>query len=777
MTHRVLVRQVLAGAVALSLVAVAPRIGAQSARVGCEEWDILGTAPAAQKQRVQACSPILREIPKIARLVERLNELAASGGANQATIDQFTRVLSDATKRLPADTARAVASTMADRFAESDQTSAQVLREIDRLRRDMEEWRDEIVTLESSAATADRARQAVRGAAADAITRLDFREATDILGRLEKKIDDTLTVLTATTLMDRAVNARDGSVQGQGDAISFLFSRGHEFSSVNWSGINLSGVNLFRDGAALNLSTATLHLANFARADLRAANLSETGLRFSMLDEAKLDRAVLDKSYAPFLSAVGASFRGARAKGANFFAGDFRNADFSNADLSGASFAFADLRDAHFDGANLTGTYFSGAILDKATFAGATVRETAVLGAVSDAFTFDKTQVAGLCRHESGPRMQWDVLINERYPGGRSDSGYEFEQVVHSQGFFDTFGDRSLPACSSPFDAANDFDVRFAGRGRMLLDRVYVSKAGRRAAVRERVAKHFALVQGMALASRLLRGTGDQQRSWAAEMAVNTAKTRAIGPPHINSDQLLLLALRHKALTVDDVDWKKMAEARHSFESRNRRFVADFEQISMFGRLFPASATRLDLPADYPAAYRRWTEGRVSQVPNQLVFMTAFTLNGAQAQADAEQFPVLATGLMRTTAEGLTVSNRGRPFGTNVAALAAKVGANDDRVLDAPANLDAAGVGRTLFVFPMNRRAYRIAPPRALFQVGSARQPDIHMEWEVTSVEAFSQGTGPKLLLIFVKPLEARAIVDGQVAWRGPVTTNGNVEK
>jgi hypothetical protein len=147
------------------------------------------------------------------------------------------------------------------------------------------------------------------------------------------KVNSGMDITAATTLLDRAVQARDGSSQGQNDAVATLLARGHDFSNVNWSGVSLKGAAL----SGGRFSGLVMHVGDLSGANLRGANLEKAGLRFANLEGARLDGAALQGVYAPFVSAQGAELTDAKLNGANFYGSDFRKANFTKATLAGTA--------------------------------------------------------------------------------------------------------------------------------------------------------------------------------------------------------------------------------------------------------------------------------------------------------------------------------------------------------------------------------------------------------------------------------------------------------
>ena len=178
------------GLLVLSLLFARPPIGrAQGAQVACESWTILGTDSKTTQRVQKARSQLLRDVPKLVALVEKLNAAQAADAKNAAAVQQFARVLSQTSRELPPALVTKLASSLAEKLSEgAQQSNAQLIRELERLRLDMEELQDKLNTSQAKKEVGQQVSGAVQGDAAEAISRLDFQRATDILSRLEQHI-------------------------------------------------------------------------------------------------------------------------------------------------------------------------------------------------------------------------------------------------------------------------------------------------------------------------------------------------------------------------------------------------------------------------------------------------------------------------------------------------------------------------------------------------------------------------------------------------------------
>lgn len=293
----------------------------------------------------------------------------------------------------------------------------------------------------------------------------------------------------ALRLLDRSIEARDGSLQGQIEAIESLLVLGYEFSGKDLSGVSLRAARL-TNGI---FTKVRMHGGDLSKVDARGANFADSGLRFVNLENASFREAVFTNSYAPFVWAKDVNFEKANLSKSNFFCADLRGANFKDGNLRGASFAFADLRGAKFDGADLTGAYLPGAVLDDATFINTIVDNTDFTGAVAETFGLSPKQLRGACKHPSEGELHIAVY--------RSGDSYPFNSILDWYPFSAT----SLPLCTTePLDL--DYNAAKDGyRWNIYLDRAPVSRAGREELFRDRVSAHKELLKTHLIASKVLK--------------------------------------------------------------------------------------------------------------------------------------------------------------------------------------------------------------------------------------------------------------------------------
>ena len=283
---------------------------------------------------------------------------------------------------------------------------------------------------------------------------------------------------SAQGTLDRVIRDRDGSSQGQVNAVELLVSQGYKFVGVNWSGINLSSVHL--DGAIL--SHAKLHLVDMSDGHLKNVNLATSGLRFANLSNTSISDSNLSEVYAPFLRAPQLSVEGSDMSFSNLSGSILSSATFYHVNFKGASFAFADLRNSHFKDSDLSQANFEGAILSGVDFEGSHIENTAFDGAVTDNLKMSDEQLQGRCRvqQSSGPpTFRYNMSLLEEWPSNKYDTGFEFEKLIEDVDDVPYAVYSALRVCTKTKDAVG-FDAQYPAEWGISIDRGIAEKAGRR---------------------------------------------------------------------------------------------------------------------------------------------------------------------------------------------------------------------------------------------------------------------------------------------------------
>src|SRR5688572_4885625 len=566
-------------------------------------------------------------------------------------------------------------------------------------------------------------------------------------------------VAAASALLDRAVKARDGSMQGQVEAVADLLANGHQFSSVNWSGVSMAGAQLAR----ATFRSARFHFTDFSYADGRGADFSDAGLRFALIDRATLSGANITSAYAPFLSAQNANLENAILSKGNFFDADFRGAKLSGAKLIGATLAFADLRGATLDNADLTGAYLLGAVMDATTSLKGTVfSDTDINGAAVATAGFTAAQRGGMCRHAtptaSGESMvRYNVELVERWPSQRFASGFEFDTFHRSEWAFRNFAEQWLPVCrSAPNGVAAEYDARYPADVTLSVDREYLSNAGRRRDAMRRVDERLTLIKAQLSATSNLQPEPGLRAKWEA-FTKNATSRVAPGPtPYVDADSMLLLMLARNALSAEQIDWVAQTRNRFTWEERSRNPQnGDPPLRSMWPPVF-AEGVSWEVASGAVALFRSWTMERAKRTPEKLTLTTTLTgsesVSGGQTVIPFQQVAFWGASWPRSVSDYVQQNKIDR----------SRVSANRSFELSGTYDVNAAPgrSRRALLALPSPVAEYRIVVPPAAAGKGSIVEVDL----TVDTLQTF-----PDSLLVFVTPGAARVMRGGTPAWSGTV--------
>jgi uncharacterized protein YjbI with pentapeptide repeats len=560
-------------------------------------------------------------------------------------------------------------------------------------------------------------------------------------------------VAAAQAQLDRVVAARDGSMQGQVEAIATLLAAGHQFDNVNWSGVSLPGAIV----AKTSLRNAVFHLTDLTKMDARGSDLTDADFRLALLNDASFNQAKLPSIYAGLASAQRSNFESADLTGSNLYASDLRGARFTKANLTDAVLAFADLRGANFDGADLTGAYLGGAIMDASTtFVGATFKDTDLIGASAAAIKLSTAQRAGICRHDDGPKIGqligWDFRVIERRT---TDRGENNSVLLHEESAFVNFADRWIPMCETPRRKRDDdFTPTMAGWESFGLSESVLRAGERRHEVASRVKTTIDTLEAQLHISRNLQPDPALVKTWTNQVQQAMGQTTPGPTPYIDADTGVLFALQHNITTLDRVDWLSQAWHRFLWELNPEYEISErkAERRSMWPMVFPSLAPwNTWLSQGIGETFKAWTIERSKRTPRLL---TVASHIGADRYA----------GPLRLDFAGIHDSHADE-FEKHLRTRAIPVDrAVSIRMLDAVTIFEAGNKERRRWIpvamLPQARAGYRIPVPMELG--GDFR---LEVDFTVERVEWFE-----KRLVFWLVPGEARAIRGDAVVWRGSLT-------
>lgn len=594
-----------------------------------------------------------------------------------------------------------------------------------------------------------RAWQALREGDVEAAERITS-VIEDMLPRL-KRIEQNTDMSAIVAVVDRALEMRNGSEQGQVSAIERLLAKGNTFTGYDFSGVSLSGGKL-RNG---DFSNGRFHFSALDHVDATLTNFDDTGLRFVDFTASNFTGANISNAFAPFVFAASPpNFSRSKIVLSNFLGAALTGADFSGAILRGTSFAFADLTGANFAGADLTETQFVGAVLDDANFDDAIFQETNVIGASARSVSLTDSQREGLCRapiaFRHGAYTEISISLSESYPSARYASGTGYDDFY--SGYFGSTNmtDKSLPVCKEMKNSPPGYHAKFPGEERMNLSRDYLGKSSRKRFAKERVKSHFEKVLALLTEDAIIRGNFAQSENWRKHLNERVSNVDSIGSPHLNTEQVLMLLIKYKIVAENDVEWKKMAQLRFGLDAKLHQLSTDqVPNETMWAQFYPSDAVWDDLPEEHVELYRNWVLKRLPLVPNRLIFRPA-----ALARQDTESsnwYGSTKTGFLRETLEGQSTSGSVPNGSTDDITTATPVGGS---ILLAPIyhHSMSDSVERVFMAFakPYEELSFEITPDDV--PKGVKLLP-VDFTLEVEKVERLK--SFPSIVFLYVRPVEA----------------------
>lgn len=571
----------------------------------------------------------------------------------------------------------------------------------------------------------------------------------------------------AVLILDRALENKDGSLQGQQEALEFLLSKGYQYNNVSFSGVNLSNANI-SNGI---FKEAGFNAANLENVQANNCNFENAGLRFANLNGASFRDSKLKRSYGPFIDAKNCNFENADLSGASLFSADLRGANFKGANLRGTSLAFADLRGANFDNADLTEAFLPGAILDSATFNNTIINNTELLAAVSDKFTFSPEQMKGACRHpyhKGNVSIEYDVWVLNARESSRYSSGYEYDDVINTRNMwytaFEIFGDGSLPTCGCPFDGPPGHDSRFPGSEKIHVYNTYAQYGGRVYKFEKRVKDHLKLLQERLKPGRNLMGDGAQLKQWKAQLTANSKAAKATSKPYLSED-LIAVILIQKGLQLEEKKWESLAISRAGLEgkiySEHAGLFSDFDRWNSF---FPKRMTEVrshEYPPEYISLFKIWTEGRVKQSINKLVIKTPMQNVAFVKRTNRFNLAILmdcylySDCVMNARYQDHTFNGDGLPSEVNTFAL------NDKRRSRARIGYDY----EWYFSFPKSPVDY-LLPVSVYDEITEYSQLFFELDLDLKDITRHQDSDNSDIFLLEVEPIELRVMDSQQVKWK-----------
>lgn len=423
---------------------------------------------------------------------------------------------------------------------------------------------------------------------------------------------EVFTLESAQGVVESAIERKDGSNQGQVEAIEYLIRQDYDFESSDMRGINLNKADLTNS----QFSNSRFQFSDMKQLTGIGMNLSGAILDFANLEQANFSKSDLTGTSSTLIKGKDADFSEANLSNSLFFGADFRNADFSNTDLSGTVFTFCDLRGAKFDNAQLIQTGFIGSILDSVSFQNASFQNVSLNGSVADQFDLSTDQANQLCR--STGNLQRDQIrqggvdfylrLSEKVPTTRFDIGFRLEELFAFDHLFKT-ASNAIPICKNQNTRNNVKERHWMGTSKVrAYDQAVLSKANRRAKM---------ISSAEALRYKLLNSLKPNRKYLTEAYNSNienriyelTNQISAVMRPVVNSDVMLLALLKNKVISPEEVNWEHYAN----------QYLTIKDNLHGWPPAIAYGIAADDVPDTWVSQYKDWTMQRAKRFSNKFL--------------------------------------------------------------------------------------------------------------------------------------------------------------
>lgn len=426
-------------------------------------------------------------------------------------------------------------------------------------------------------------------------------------------------ISSAQQTLDRALDYRDGSLQGQVKAIEGLLQNGYVFNNTNFDGVAFPKTKLNDN----DFTRSSFQFSNLKSASFRKSKLDHANLNFAQIPDAVFDGVIARETFFQYMGAKNASFKNATLAQSSFLLSDLSGADFSNADLRGACLAFCNLTGANFSGADLTDAYFYSSVLNKADFSGAKIQNTEATFTVADTLRLSDLQrrelrriappanmhqvrIWGKTRDEKGfdyGRPDFELASNSfDYAHFRLDSNTLSFRDETSMKPIGTFGDYKVKG-GSYMDTANWFDSKFwntANRG----TQIKAELKARIKFLRENLWKQ-----------KIIEGSGEEMDNMMNFL--RKKKSSAFkNPLRWDEDAQLVLSLASglkDSSEIEHYQWEQNAKGRCYSDSQREK------KENSWVPLYPTDCHCDFLPYEQLRIYKKWTLERASKMTPKTV--------------------------------------------------------------------------------------------------------------------------------------------------------------
>lgn len=441
----------------------------------------------------------------------------------------------------------------------------------------------------------------------DAAIELDTKGEEEILltriCEIKSKIKQELNQNQAADLLDRVLDSRNGSKQGQIKAIEVLAKNYYDFNSVTFDGVNLEGLLLNK----VNLSNSTFDYAELNNANLNECLLNKTGWHFATANNAKLSSVSASESRGGFMVARNTDFSSTDLSFSFFIGCDFTGSDFSGTDLTNSTFAFCNFTDAKFDNAKLVNTSIAGSILDGATFNKTFIENTDVRGTVAEDKKFNLTeeQENGLCAHVWNyskssiiyPTLEFSFSLIQQTPTAYFRSGVSNEVIVKEYAYFTNLGGGNCSICDNEKWYSGGKRESY-GSFRTWVKKEVIEKNNRHEFSRQRVKAQLNLLKEKLIEPNTYRYEKNFE-DWNNWLIEYFKKKQFDDIPIFELDAIAAKILQDNALIENKIPWKLL-----TFKHAKEAFYKTWSENGSNQDELPPVFMVADIPVEWVNSYK-----------------------------------------------------------------------------------------------------------------------------------------------------------------------------
>ncbi|PCJ91961.1 MAG: hypothetical protein COA50_16055 [Flavobacteriaceae bacterium] len=575
-------------------------------------------------------------------------------------------------------------------------------------------------------------------------------------------------VSKAQQTLDRALKYRDGSVQGQNEAIESLLAQGYIYKKTNFDGVSLAGAKILDT----DLSHGSFRVSELQGTDFSKSIMNSSNFNFANIESAIFNNVIAEKTFFQYVQGAEVQFQKANLFRSSFFLSDLSGADFTNANLKGVCLAYCNLTGVNFSGADLTDAYLFGSILNNANFKDAIIKNTVVSAAVADTISFSKEQLDELSRVSPFTRYVTLEIHNEL----STEIGYDWRHPTFKgyysplQSIFFTFSSTLKfrdKESINPIGAFKNFtaDGPNSISQRHWFDSKFWATGNRGFLLKKNLMKDIEFLKKSIDSQKLVEGSGIEIKKLIAKLRAKHS-TAFKSPLKWDKDAQLVFMF---AEGLKDPSRMKLNEWESASKNRCAYDVLENTKNSnSWESLYPKIAKCAFMPYEHLKIYRSWTIERARKLKVKVIDIpyrtTLSKIEAFKAKYQVEK--AKNKGLLFNTRANYGDDGISRLF--NNKNLPYK---KSEFFMEQPITND-----RMLLKLPTNKMQYfidvkSIKIPKLSKGVSSYRYPTefvVRYRYDGLTTEESRYGRTPTNVLK-VEPTKAFIKIEGKVIWEGKI--------